>query len=593
MASFDTTGWTIADFAAAYDAGASVTAVITSVLDRLDELDDPAVLIGGALRDAALAQAGGLDALVADGAVRPRLFGIPVVVKDNIDVAGSATTAACPGFAYLAGSDATAVDALRRAGAVVVAKTNMDQFATGLVGTRSPYGTPRNALDPTLVPGGSSSGSGVAVARGLVPVSLGTDTAGSGRVPAAMNHIVGLKPTIGRIGTAGVVPAVRRADCVSVFALTVADAALTAACITGGDDGTTRVPRWRPGPAARPVIGMPVDLKLTNHSRTQLDAAVELLGPLGATFVDVDVQTFLDAGALLYGGPLVAERTAAVGAFLADPSHATDPVVRTIVMAGDDYLAADAYRAEYDLDVARRAFAEMCAGLTCLLLPTVPGLTTLDDVAAAPVDANHRLGTYTTFANLLDGFAIAVPLGITPDGPLSVQLIGPAWSDLAISSLAGSLQAAAAGPLGATGRAVPSDLAAPPPAGTTIVVVGAHLTGQPLNHQLTSRGGQLVRTTTTASTYRLHALDTVPPKPGLVRVETGGAPIEVEVWALDEAAFGSFVAEVPTPLCIGTVELADGTTSKGFLCESWALDGAPDITHHGGWIAYRASLATS
>jgi allophanate hydrolase len=586
MPTLDTLGWTIADYRQAYASGARAVDVIGSVLDALEALDDGAVLIGPPLRALALERAAALDALDE----RPPLFGVPVAVKDNVDVAGVATTAACPSFAHLADTDATAVRALLDAGAVIVAKTNMDQFATGLVGTRSPYGTPHNAIDPALVPGGSSSGSAVLVARGLVPIALGTDTAGSGRVPAALNNIVGLKPTVGRIGTRGVVPAVRRADCVSVFATTVSDAAVAAAAMTGLADGTERAPRWRPGPAVHPVVGIPADLKLTAYARAQLDTAVELLGALGARFVDVDVQPFLDAGRLLYGGPLVAERTAAVGDFLARRANDADPIVRDIILAGDDYLAVEAYRVEYELSAVRRAFATACRDLTCLMLPTVPAPATIAEVAAEPVAANHRLGTYTTFANLLDAFAIAVPLGVTGHGPMSVQLIGPAWSDLAIAALAAAVQSAAGGPLGATGRAQPPG-PEQQPAGTTLVVVGAHLSGQPLHHQLSSRHAQLMATTTTAATYRLHALPTSPPKPGLVRVASGGAPIEVEVWALDHESFGSFVADVPPPLCIGTVELADGSTSKGFLVEPWAIDGAPDITDHGGWRAYVASLS--
>jgi allophanate hydrolase len=584
MSILDTLGWTVADFQHAYASGARVVDVIGAVLEALEALDDDAVLIGPPLRALALERATALDA----SDERPPLFGVPVALKDNIDVAGVATTAACPAFASVADTNATAVQALLEAGAVVVAKTNMDQFATGLVGTRSPYGTPHNAIDPKLVPGGSSSGSAVVVARGLVPVALGTDTAGSGRVPAALNNIVGLKPTVGRIGTRGVVPAVRRADCVSVFATTVADAALAATAMTGLADGTERTPRWRPGPAAQPVVGIPADLKLTGYARAQLDTALELLGSLGARFVDVDVQRFLDAGSLLYGGPLVAERTAAVGDFLARRANEANPVVRDIILAGDDYLAVEAYRVEYELDAARRAFAVACRDLTCLMLPTVPEPATLADVAAEPVAANHRLGTYTTFANLLHAFAIAVPLGVSAHGPMSVQLIGPAWSDLAITSLGHQLQGASGAPLGAVGRARATE-APMPPSGTTLAVVGAHLSGQPLNHQLTSRGGQLLRTTTTSADYRLHALATDPPKPGLVRAAGGGAPIEVEVWALDDASFGEFVAEVPAPLCIGTVQLADGSTTKGFLVEPWALDGAPDITARGGWRAYLAA----
>lgn len=582
-------GWTLADYAAAYAGGASVTEVITAVLDRLDELDDPAVLIGAPLRTGALAQAARLDALAPDAPARHgEMFGVPVAVKDNIDVAGERTTAACPDFAYDAEVHATAVRALVEAGAVIVAKTNMDQFATGLVGTRSPHGTPRNLFDPTLVPGGSSSGSAILVGRGLVPIALGTDTAGSGRVPAALNHVVGLKPTYGRIGTAGVVPAVRRADCLSVFALTVGDAAAAARVMTPVTDPSARLPRWRPGPRTSVRIGVPTDLELSIGARHQLAVAAALLAKLGAELVDVEFTALLEAGDLLYG-PLVAERTAVIGDVLRRAASA-NPHVRSIVLEGDRYTAVDAYRTEYELAELRRRFVDLCAPIDCLLLPTISRPVSLAEVEAQPIAANHSLGQFTTFTNLLDACAVAVPVGVEDGLPQSVQLVGPAWADIVVEQIAAELQEVAGGPLGATGRPQPTE----PPAGTrlsgtAIVVVGAHLTGQPLNHQLTSRGGCLVAKTMTAPRYRLHALDTQPPKPGLVRVAGGGSAISVEVWALDEPGFGSFVAEVPAPLCIGTVELADGSWCKGFLVEPWAVAGAPDITSFGGWVPYLAS----
>jgi allophanate hydrolase len=597
----DTTGWTLADFREAYASGRSVMEVIEVVLDALDALaaDDPAVLIGPPLRAEAMAAAARLDA--DESLRRLPLFGVPVLVKDNIDVAGVGTTAASPSFAYIAAHDATAVARLRAAGAVIAGKTNLDQFATGLVGTRSPYGTPRNALDEEVVPGGSSSGSAIAVARGVVPIALGTDTAGSGRVPAALNHVVGLKPTIGRLPSRGVVPAVRRSDCVSVFALTVDDAAEVAAAMEGDDGATTRQSAWRPGPSARPRIGVPSDLASLlpddSASATDLALAIDLLRSVGAEALPIEVVPFLRAGEWLYGGPLVAERAAAVGDFLRDGDTALDPNVVSIIKAGTAWSAVDAYLTEYRLAEMRRSFVDACRDLDAVVLPAIARTVRLAEVDAEPVAANTGLGTFTTFTNLLDACAVVVPLGVDgrPDHRRgrAVQLVAPAWGDRVIATLGSRLAAAAGATLGATGRAAlepspPSSWPTSATSGCTLVVVGAHLRGQPLEHQLTDREGRFIAAATTAPCYRLHALATTPPKPGLVRTATGGAAIEVEVWALTEQALGSFLSEVPAPLCIGTIELADGSLHKGFLVEPWALAGAPDITDFGGWRAFLA-----
>jgi allophanate hydrolase len=594
----DTTGWTLADFRQAYASGRSVTDVIEAVLTALDCLaaDDPAVLIGPPLHDDAVRDAARLD---GDASLRSLpLFGVPVLVKDNIDVAGVSTTAASPSFAYVAAHDATAVARLRAAGAVIVGKTNLDQFATGLVGTRSPYGTPRNALDHRFVPGGSSSGSAIAVAHGVVPIALGTDTAGSGRVPAALNHVVGLKPTIGRLPSGGVVPAVRRSDCVSLFALTVEDAAEVASVLEGDDGATTRRPAWRPGPAAQPRIGVPADLDAflppDSSAAAELEAAVELLRSVGAESVPIEVAPFLRAGEWLYGGPLVAERAAAVGEFLRDDDTALDANVASIIKAGTSWSAVDAYRTEYRLADLRRSFDAACRDLDAIVLPAIARAVTLAEVEAEPIAANTALGTFTTFTNLLDACALVVPLGL--EGPpdqrhgRAAQLVAPAWGDRVIATLGARLASAAGATLGATGRTNGGRPASSPPtSGFTLVVVGAHLRGQPLNHQLTDRGARFITATTTAPCYRLHALPTAPPKPGLVRDLTGGAPIEVEVWALGEQELGSFLTEVPSPLCIGTIELADGSSHQGFLVEPWALAGAPDITASGGWRGFLAA----
>jgi allophanate hydrolase len=583
-------GWSVADHRRAALAGVTARQRIEDALARLADLDDPAVLIGGPLVESALADADRLDALdPADLA----LHGIPFVVKDNIDVAGVPTTAACPGFAYVPARDATAVARLRAAGAVVVAKTNLDQFATGLVGTRSPHGTPRNPYDATVVPGGSSSGSAVAVARGLVPFALGTDTAGSGRVPASLCGIVGFKGTLGRVSTAGVVPAVRRIDCTTVFASTVTDAALVMG-IVGGFDETDPWSRRAPVRTARPLgpIGVPdgwrdgwPDGCLDDETTALYRDALERLDSLGHPLVPIDLSPFLEAGGLLYGGPIVAERFVAVGGAIAAHRADADPTVAGIITAGAGWSASDAYETEYRLAALRRAVEPVFAAVDALAIPTTPGIARLAEVAHDPRGANERLGRLTTFANLLDLACVAFPMGMRTDGvPAGLQLIGPAWSDDALAAAAARFLGEAAVP--------PPTL--PAPAEVPFVVVGAHLAGQPLNGQLTERGGRLVGATTTAPAYRLYALaEAVPPKPALVRDEQHGAAISVEVWAMPVDQLGSFLTLVPPPLCLGTLELADGSWCKGFLAEPRATEGATEITHHGGWVAYRRTQAAA
>jgi allophanate hydrolase len=574
----DVIGWSLEAHRAARQGGITVSAVVEATLDALDALDDPAVVIGGVLGESARAQASALDAAGLSGP----LHGVPFVVKDNIDVAGATTTAGCPSYGYTAAADATVVKRLRAAGAIPVAKVNLDQFATGLVGTRSPYGTPRNPIDPALVPGGSSSGSAVAVALGLVPFALGTDTAGSGRVPAAFCGVVGFKPTIGRLPTTGVVPAVRRIDCVSVFARTVAEAR----AVVDAASGLHRADPWsRPvetGRGAVRTIGVPAraaGLGLDPGAAEAFAAAVTAAEQAGFAVREFDLAPFLDAGRLLYGGPIVAERWASVGTFLASDPPGADPTVARIIGGGMRPSAVDAYRAEYRLAHLRAATGQVWSEIDALLLPTTPGPVTVAEVAADPVGVNERLGTFTTFVNLLDLAALAVPNpGI--GAPYGVQLIGPAWSDDALADAAAAL----VGEAPEAPRVRPGEVA--------LAVVGAHLTGMPLNQQLTGRGARLLGVRRTAPRYRLYALDgTVPPKPGLARVTDGGAAIEVEVWALGEQAFGSFVAEVPPPLGIGSLELDDGAWCKGFVCEPWALAAAQDITSFGGWRAYRAAVA--
>lgn len=536
------------------------------------------------------------------------LAGLRLAVKDNIDVAGLPTTAACPAYAYEPRESAPVVDRLRAAGAVVVGKANMDQFATGLVGTRSPYGVVANPVAPGHVSGGSSSGSAAAVAAGEADIALGTDTAGSGRVPAAFCGVVGLKPTRGWLSTRGVVPACRSFDCVSVFARDVSTAAAAVEAAAGPDPDD---PWSRPlPPRGRPVrrVGVPPRRLLEEVCEPAVVAAFAALdlGALGAEVREVDLGAYLAAGELLYGGALVAERHAAVGAFVAAHPTDVDPVVGAIVTAAGGLSASALAADQACLAVLRRRAAAVWGAVDAVIVPTAPSHPTIEQVAADPVGVNATLGRFTTGCNLVDWCAAAVPAGSRADGlPFGVTVLGPAGADreiwAAAAAVAGQVppRPETAAPAGGARPAGPGSSASTPseegrparapmpgrPAGDEvhIAVCGAHLEGQPLNHLLTDRGARLVRRTATAAAYRMVALPTDPPKPGLVRVAGGGGAIDVEVWALDRSGFGTVVDEVPAPLAIGTVELADGSTVNGFLCESHAAEGAEDITAHGGW----------
>ena len=533
----------------------------------------------------ALAEAAGIDARVAGGAELP-LAGLVAAVKDNIDVAGLPTTAAAPSFAYQAAEDATAVARLRAAGAVVLGKANLDQFATGLVGTRSPHGAVRNAWDPARISGGSSSGSAVAVALGLVDLALGTDTAGSGRVPAALNGVVGVKPTRGVIPATGVVPACRSLDCVTVFARSL-DLARKAVATMAGPDGRDPLaallgdgPRgaWRlpagdgvaEGRAPRVAVPRPDQLSgLADGWAEAFAAAVSRLRLAGVETAEVDIAPLLDVATLLYGGAFVAERYTAVGGHIA--AHAgligtdLDPVVARIILDGARFTAAELFADQERLDRLAAAAAGALSGCDALLTPTTTAHPTLAEVAADPVGVNSGLGRYTNFANLLDLASVAVPSGTVGGLPFGIMLTGPAGSDARLAEIAGRQDQA------------PVDL----------LVVGAHLSGQPLNHELLAAGGTLVRARATAACYRLFALDTAPPKPGLVRQSEGGESIAGEVWRLPAAGFARFMAGLAPPMTVGRVCLDDGDDVLGFLCEPAATAGATDITRYGGWRAWR------
>jgi allophanate hydrolase len=594
----------IASLARAYAAGASPTTVVKQAYARIATCAGNPVWITLVPEAQALARA---SALEADPKARVLpLYGIPFAVKDNIDVAGLPTTAACREAEYHPATSATAVQRLLAAGAILIGKANLDQFATGLVGTRSPWGAVRNAFDPRFVSGGSSSGSAVAVAEGMVSFSLGTDTAGSGRVPAGFNNLVGLKPTRGSVSARGVVPACRSLDTVSVFALDVADTVAVLSVIEGSTDDAYGRPGRAPECAAPAAFrfGVPRREQLAFFGDTEyqrlFDVACERLAKLGGEPVAIDIAPLREAAELLYAGPWVAERAVAIEAYLPGRPELLHPVTRAVVDVARGKTASDAFRAQYRMAEIKAGFDPVMAGVDFLLVPTAPTIYSIEALEREPIQYNSHLGTYTNFVNLLDLAALAVPSGFRDDGlPFGVTLIGPAFSDRRLAAFGARLHAAAGLQLGKTGVPVPraSDTAAS--AGVAgagevaLAVVGAHLSGQPLNHQLTSRNARLLRTCRSAAGYRLHALaNTTPPKPGMTRAGAGesGSAIELEVWALTTEAFGSFVAEVPAPMSIGNVTLEDGSTVKGFSCEPHALAGARDITSFGGWRAYLASV---
>ncbi|NUU01072.1 allophanate hydrolase [Herbaspirillum robiniae] len=525
------------------------------------------------------------------------LFGIPFAVKDNIDVADMPTTGACAEFSHVAPASATVVQRLQAAGALLVGKTNLDQFATGLVGVRSPYGAVRNAIKPEYVSGGSSSGSAVAVALGQVLFSLGTDTAGSGRVPAAFNHLVGLKPTRGLISAHGLFPACRTLDCISIFAHDVADAWRVLQSAAGYDDADA----YSRKPAMLGVKRRGYRIAVPDAPEFYGDAAArdayertlsQIAAMPGVTLKKIPFDAFTDAAQLLYQGPWVGERRAALGEFFTHHGADMDPVVRQITAQADNYDAVDAFNAQYRLADLRREAETLLEGSDLLLVPTTTTFPTIAEVQADPVVRNSQLGYYTNFVNLMDMAALAIPGAWRGDGlPAGVTLIGPAGSDHLLAEAGAQFQRVLGGAAQADAIA-----AAPLPfneATVQVCVVGAHLSGQPLNWQLLEAGARRMAVTSTAARYRLYALaGTTPPKPGLARTADGdGAAITVEVWEMPLRQFGGFVAAIPAPLGIGTVELADGRAVKGFICEPAGIAGAADITHHGGWAAYLASLA--
>ncbi len=582
-----TLSFDIATLHGAYRSGMDPATVIEEVFRRIAAADDPGIFIHLRDPDAVIAEAALLGPF--DPETRP-LWGLPFAIKDNIDLVDSLTTAACPAYAYQPDRDAFVVAALRQAGAIPIGKTNLDQFATGLVGVRTPYPVPRNALDPEIVPGGSSSGSAVAVARDLVTFALGTDTAGSGRVPAALNGVVGLKPSLGALSCTGVVPACRTLDCVSIFARRIDDAytVLRAAAVYDPHDPYARALK-------APAIGLPpphlrIGVPDTRSRRffgdalqeAAFDAALaglEGIDGVGVQIVETDFSLLYEVADLLYEGAWVAERLSVVSDLLATDPHAIHPTTRRIVEGGRALTAVDAFRGFYRLAELRRAAAPLFESCDMLCVPSIPTFYSMADLAADPITPNSRLGTYTNFVNLLDLCAIAFPTEPRSDGrPGSVTLIAQAGRDAAIASLAAmfapdGMQIGPAGPN-------PDEIA--------IAVVGAHMSGLPLNHELTDRGARFLRKAATSAEYRLYALPGGPPaRPGLVSVGAGTS-ISLEVWALPRETFADFVETIPAPLCIGTLTLDNSSRVLGFLCEQTATSEATDISAHGGWRSYLA-----
>lgn len=518
-------------------------------------------------------------ALAADGP----LAGLVLAVKDNVDVAGIPTTAACPDFSYIPDADAPAVTALKAAGAVVIGKTNLDQFATGLVGTRSPYGAVRDSRRPDYISGGSSSGSAVAVALRFADIAIGTDTAGSGRVPAGLQGIVGIKATVGLVSTEGVVPACASYDCVTIFAADLATAQSAMSVMSAGAPQR----QW-PADAAfaapvTPRIAIPDTLDgLDDEWQAAFDAAVRQAKDSGFETVPIPMDDFFAAAGLLYNGALVAERWDAVGEFVstAGPDAELDPTVAAIITAAGAYSATDLLRDRRRVEGLRRTALAQLEGCHALMVPTAPEHPRIDEVAADPVVVNSRMGRYTNFCNLFDMCAISIPAGTVSDGAqFGITLLAPGFRDGVIADLAARF------------LDVPSAETWPESGGaplTELAVFGAHLRGQPLEHQLTGRGARWAGRITTAPHYRLYALDTVPPKPGLTRVEEGGAPIVGERWLLSPAALGEFLAELPAPMLLGKVELDDGRWITGFGCDHTAPTQGRDITEYRGWLAAMA-----
>lgn len=589
----------------------SPSQLIEEVLRRIDDAGDDHVWISRVPIESLKRRVKELEELPKSKISEMPLYGIPFAVKDNIDIAGLATTAGCPEFSYEPEATAHAVKNLLEAGAILIGKTNLDQFATGLVGTRSPYGISRNPFDSRYIPGGSSSGSAVAVSSGLVSFALGTDTAGSGRVPAAFTNIVGLKPYSELVSTHGVVPACRSLDCVCIFSLTCEDSWDIFQVLNVDHEHKLSLNREnikkKNGNSARNLanglrVGVPrhEDRKFFDNSEAEalFSDALENFAQLGCELLELEFRPFMEIAKLLYEGPWIAERLVAIQDFYEKNAEAILPETREIIGTAKNFDAADTFRAMYQLEELRVTCQSVWQDIDVIVVPTTGTIYTIEDVLNDPIKLNSNLGYYTNFVNLLNLSALAVPNGFQSNGlPQGITLMAPPFQEDLLCAVGAQFQKHRDLPLGATSAGVPNsgiifDPRSSDPQELNLVVVGSHLSGEPLNHQLIELNARLVRSVRTSPEYRLFALpDANPPKPGMLRVgPEGGEPIDAEVWALSKTAFATFVANVPSPLVIGTVWLDDGTHEKGFLCEHASLSDAEDITHFGGWRGYRASL---
>lgn len=586
----------------AYAEGVDPVAVVDEVFDRLETVNDPGIFIHLCDRESLRNEAAALGPYNSD----LPLWGIPFAAKDNIDVGGIETTAGCPAYAYTPEEDAFVISKLRAAGALLIGKTNLDQFATGLVGVRTPYGAPLNSVDPTIVPGGSSGGSGVIVGHGIATFALGTDTAGSGRVPAALNNIVGLKPTLGTLSATGVVPACRTLDTVSIFALTVDDAycAFEVACGYDSSDAYSKqfTHQHLTAPPQNIRIGVPDEASIEffgdEVQKATFARDVEILTATGAQIEYIDFTPLHAIARMLYEGAWVAERHTVIADLLSKDADAIHPVTRQIITHAETMSAADAFRGIYRLADLKRAADPVLAKLDMLCVPTIPTFYTVADLEADPITPNNNFGTYTNFVNLLDMCGIAVPTTERSDGrPGSVTLLAQAGQDAAVASVARSFESNCTRNLGATEYRLkePPLLSPAPSEYIELAVCGAHMSNLPLNWQLTDRGAQFVRKTETSAHYQFYALAGGPPaRPGLVRSDSAqAASISLEIWSMPKSALGSFIEAIPAPLGIGSIELSDGKWVKGFLCETIGAHGATEISHIGNWRNFLSQSATS
>ena len=531
------------------------------------------------------------------------LYGVPFAIKDNIDAAGWTTTVACPDFAFNPQKNAAAVEKLINAGAILVGKTNLDQFATGLVGTRSPYGAVPNTFNPSYVSGGSSSGSASVVARGLVCFSLGTDTAGSGRIPAAFNNLVGTKPTPGLVSTEGVFPACKSIDCISIMTLTAADADTVLNVMKSTDFDRENESQFHPKPRPlysfpKPIrIGLPISCQFLDDGQYQIafTKAVENAKGLDLEFVAVDIDPFIKAGKLLYEGPWVSERFAVTEDFLKSNPHSFDTSVKQIIESGASYTAAQGFRAIYQLKELEIEAKKAWATCDAIMVPSAPNHPTIEDLKKHPISKNSELGMYTNYVNLMRLCAVAVPAGFTDRGlPFGVTFIAQEGSDNALLKLASQWQILFGLPLGKSNtKGSLNDLLIDPSKNDTmeIAVVGAHLQGMPLHSQLTDRRARIIKSCKSSKSYKLFALaNTTPPKPGLMKTKSDGVAIDLEIYEMPISEVGSFLDLIPAPLGLGNIELEDGSWVKGFICEPYAIDGSKDISDLGGWRAYIKQL---